>query len=305
VQFGFALPNFQFGAPPTGDHLQRVARTAEDSGYTSVWTSDHILVPAAFPRYGTLYESLVTLAWIAAQTSTVRIGTSILVLPMRNAILAAKQLATLDDLSGGRVIAGVGVGWNEGEYLNVAADWKHRGRILDESIQVFRNLWTTERPSFAGDVYRYDDALFFPKPAQAGGPPIWVGGNSEAALRRAARLADGWHGDDVMPEDFARTVATMRRLASEHNRTVSASVRLTVDLYAATGTTRERGRLAGHLMGDAADLGMKGSFTGMVEFVRRYRDLGATDVVCQFEHDTVEQHLDFIRTFAREVIAKV
>jgi probable F420-dependent oxidoreductase len=305
VQFGVALPNFQFGAPPTRQHLLAVARAAETEGYTSVFTSDHILVPAAFPRYGTIYESLTTLAWLAGQTHRIRLGTSILVLPMRNAILAAKQAATVDDLSGGRFILGVAAGWNEGEFRNVAADFAHRGRLLDESLQVVRNLWTAERPSFAGASYRYDDTLFSPKPAQPGGPPIWVGGNSEAAVRRAATYGDGWHGDEVMPDDFARTVETLRATSSQQGRRVTPSVRFTVDMLQATGAARTQERLAGHVMGDTAEIGMKGSFAGMVEFVRRYRDMGATDFVCQFEHNTEQQHVEFVRTFAREVIAKV
>lgn len=305
MQFGVALPNFPFGAPPTRDHLLAIARAADETGYTSVWTSDHILVGSAFPRYGVMYESLVTLTWLAAQTSTIRIGTSILVLPMRDAILAAKQIATLDDLTGGRVIVGVGVGWNKAEYASLRRDFSHRGKIMDESIAVLRNLWTADRPAFSGSVYSYEDTLFFPKPAQAGGPPIWVGGGSDAALRRAATLGDAWHADDVAPDDFGRMSRRVAQLAAEGKRTVTANIRATVDMFAATGVPRRQARAAGYYQGDDAEVGMRGRFPGMVEFVRKYRDLGATDFICQFEHDTAEQHVEFVRTFAREVVAKM
>jgi probable F420-dependent oxidoreductase len=305
VQFGVALPNFQFGAPPTRDHIIRVAQAAEEAGYTSVWTSDHILVGSAYPRYGTVYESLITLTWVAAHTRSVRVGTSILVLPMRNAALVAKQVATLDDLAGGRTVLGVGVGWNQGEYSHVSADWSHRGRLMDESLRVIRNLWTEQRPSFKGTFYRYEDTLFYPKPLQRPGPPIWVGGNSQAAMRRAAEAGDAWHGDEVMPDAFGRAVDTLGRLAARHHRAVAATVRFTVDLFSATGSERRGSRLGGHFMSDGLEIGMKGSFTDMVEFVRKYRDMGATDFICQFEHDTEDQHVDFVRTFAREVIASV
>jgi probable F420-dependent oxidoreductase len=305
VEFGVALPNMQFGAPPTADHILRVAQAAEASGYTSVWASDHILIPSGFPRYGILYEALTTIAWLAAKTSRIRVGTSILVLPMRNAILAAKQAATLDDLSGGRVVLGVAAGWNEGEFRNLSADFEHRGRVLDESIAVMRNLFTADRPSFSGRTYTYEDALFFPKPAQPGGPPIWVGGNSEAALRRAATLGDGWHGDDVPPADFATSVATLRRLSSASGRTVVPTVRHTVDLFAAAGTPQAAHRPAGYYKGDEAEVGMKGSYAGMIEHVRQYRELGATDFICQFEHNSADQHVAFVETFAREVMAKI
>jgi len=130
VQFGVTLPNFQYGAPATRDHLRAVADAAEQCGYTSIWTSDHILVGADFPRYGTIYESLTTLAWLAAKTERIRVGTSILVVPLRNAILTAKQAATIDNLTGGRLVLGVGLGWNQGEYAFVGADWRRRALVM-------------------------------------------------------------------------------------------------------------------------------------------------------------------------------
>jgi probable F420-dependent oxidoreductase len=299
------LPNFQYGAPATREHLRAVADAAEQCGYTSIWTSDHLLVGADFPRYGTIYESLTTLAWLAAKTERIRVGTSILVVPLRNAILTAKQTATIDNLTEGRLLLGVGLGWNQGEYAFVGADWRRRAAIMDESIQVMRNLWTDERPTFAGAVYRYEDTLFFPKPAQPGGPPIWVGGGSDAALRRAARLGDGWHADEAMPDDFASATARLQTMAAEHGRSVTASIRFTVDLFQATGQQRAQQALAGYYKGDDAQVGMKASFEGMRAFVEKYRAMGASDFICQFEHDTLPQHVDFIRTFAREVIARI
>lgn len=303
MQFGVTLPNFQYGAPATRDHLLAVAETAEACGYTSAWTSDHILVGSTFPRYGTLYEALITLAWLSGQTKTIRLGTSILVLPMRNAILAAKQAATIDALSGGRFVLGVGLGWNEQEYGNVGADWKRRAKAMDESLQVVRNLWTEERPTFAGTFYRYADTLFEPKPAQKPAPPVWVGGGSDAAIERAAHYGDNWHGDEVMPDAFAVALEKLRSSAARHERTVTASVRFTVDLFPATGQARKDPALAGYYMGDQSAVGTRGSLDNMVAFVRRYRDMGATDFICQFEHDTVPQHLDFIRLFAKQVMA--
>jgi probable F420-dependent oxidoreductase len=293
VNFGVTLPNFHYGAPPTGEHILAVARAAEEAGFTSVWASDHILVGSAYPRYGTLYEALATLAWVAAKTERIKVGTSILVLAMRNALLAAKQIATIDDLSGGRLIVGVGAGWNKGEFDLVGASFESRGRVLDESIRAMRTLWTAERPSFSGSVYRFDDALFYPKPAQPGGPPIWVGGNSDAALRRTALLGDAWHADEVPPDEFAGRVATLKEQATQAGRRVDATIRYTVDMNAATSKPANQ----------QAD-GMKGSFDGMRAYVARYREIGASDFVCQFEHTSPDQHVEFIRAFGREVIAR-
>lgn len=298
MNFGVTLPNFHYGAPPSRAHVLGVARAAEEAGFTSVWSTDHILVGAAFPRYGTAYESLATLAWVAAKTDRIRVGTSILVLAMRNAILAAKQIATIDSLSEGRVVVGVGAGWNEDEYRMLGADFKKRGRVLDESIKAMRVLWTEARPTFAGDVYRFTDTLFDPKPAQPGGPPIWVGGNSDAALRRTALLGDAWHADEVAPDEFAKNVASLTKQASDAGRRVSATIRYTVDMCVAMGADRP-----GQPAGDA-QTAMKGTFDAMRAYTARYRDMGTTDFICQFEHATAEQHVESVRAFGREVIAR-
>ena len=211
MHFGVCLPNFPFGAPPSRDHIVAIAQAAERLHYASVWVSDHVLVPVDKPRYGHLYEVLTTLAYIAGVTERIRLGTSVLVLPQRDAILAAKQIATLDDLSGGRVIVGVGAGWMEGEFTNLGADFHRRGRHLDEGIQVMHTLWRDQTPQHAGSFYRFTDVLFGPKPSQAGGPAIWIGGASDAALRRAALLGDGWHADDVPLEQLHTIVARSAR----------------------------------------------------------------------------------------------
>ena len=302
MDFGLTLPNFHYGAPPSREHILAVARAAEESGFTSAWASDHILVGSAYPRYGTLYEALSTLAWVAAKTDYLKVGTSILVLPMRHALLAAKQIATIDDLSGGRVIVGLGAGWNKQEFELVGANFSRRGRVLDESIRAMRTLWASDRPSFAGEFYRFDDTLFYPKPAQPGGPPIWIGGNSDAALSRTATLGDAWHADEVPPDEFVVRVASLHQQATAAGRQVAPTIRYTVDMNLAMGT-RASDTVAETGAG-AGVVDMKGSFDAMRAFVDRYRAIGATDFICQFEHRTAEQHIDFIRAFSREIIAR-
>lgn len=296
MNFGVTLPNFHYGARPSREHLLAVVHAAEEGGFDSVWATDHILVGSALPRYGTSYESLATLAWIAARTERIRIGTSILVLAMRNAILAAKQIATIDNLSGGRVVVGVGAGWNREEFQMLGANFRTRGQVLDESIAVMRALWSQDRPTFSGDVYQFADTLFDPKPAQAGGPPIWVGGNSDPALRRAALLGDAWHADEVAPDEFAARVASLTDQASAAGRRVTATIRYSVDMRAAMEAGDQSSGKGGN--------GMTGSFASMRAFTARYRDLGTTDFICQFEHSTPEQHVEYVRAFGREIIAR-
>ena len=236
MDFGLTLPNFHYGAPPGREHILGGRPCRGSVRLHLGLASDHILVGSAYPRYGTLYEALSTLAWVAAKTERLKVGTSILVLPMRHALLAAKQIATIDDLSEGRVMSGLGAGWNKQEFELVGANFSRRGRVLDESIRAMRTLWTAERPSFAGEFYRFEDSLFFPKPAQPGGPPIWIGGNSDAAItshrhtrRRVARRRSA-----------ARRVRRPRRFAqpaaSAAGREVAATIRYTVDMNLAMGT---------------------------------------------------------------------
>lgn len=304
MQFGIALPNFKFGADPSPDHLLRTCRAAEASGYTSAFTSDHVLVAADDERYGLLYETVVTLAWLAGRTETIRLGTSILVLPMRNAVLAAKQLATLDVLAGGRLIVGVGVGWNEEEYRSLGAPFERRGHCLDESIAVLHDLWSEPVASFDGEFYSYRDRRCDPKPVQSGGPPIWVGGNSEIALKRAGRLGDAWHGDEVMPAELGDAQRTLAKAAADAGRPAPATtVRFTVDLYEATATARRTPVVEGHYMGAGAEIGMRGSYARMSDLVGSFREMGVTDFICQFEHETTEQHIEFIHAFASEVMS--
>ena len=166
------------------------------------------------------------------------------------------------------MLVGVGVGWIEGEYGFLGADFRRRGRVLDEAIRVMRNLWTSDRSGFSGEFYQYEDALFFPKPARPGGPPIWIGGNSDAAITRAATLGDGWHADEVAPDEFATKAASLQQQAAANGRAAEATIRYTVDLYGATGTARAGGKTAGHQLGDDAEIGMKG-------IVRRHARLRA------------------------------
>jgi len=174
--------------------LAAIAQGAEELGFRSVWATDHLLVPTENYRpYGRLLEALTLLSFLATKTKEVRLGTSVLIVPMRNPVEVAKQVATIDVLSGGRALLAVGAGWLEKEFRFLNANFAQRGAFLDESIRLVRALWSQERINFQGKFFNIADGVFEPKPVQGGGPPIWVGGNSRSAMRRAARLGDGWH----------------------------------------------------------------------------------------------------------------
>jgi probable F420-dependent oxidoreductase len=196
--------------------LVDLAETAERLGYRTLYLPDHLLPPAPYgDTYGGVYEPLVTLAHLAARTSTIRLGTSVLVLPLRSPFVVAKQVATLDRLSGGRAVLGVGVGWDRAEFAAVGADYATRGARTDEDIALLRHLFRDDGP-FHGRFHHVEQGVFAPVPAQP--VPIMVGGTSAAALRRAATLADEWQGVGVGPTDFARCAARLRELSDRTPR---------------------------------------------------------------------------------------
>ncbi len=227
MKFGIGLPNY--GRGKTWDDIRRVALAAEELGYDSVWTTDHLIVPRQdIEPYGRIFESLVTLAMVASITQRVRLGTSILVLPQRNPILAAKQIATIDAASGGRMIVGLGVGWNEGEYKNLSSNFHNRGRRLDEDIALLRTLWANESVDFQGKYTKVTDAVFSPLPPRRD-IPIWIGGNNEPSVRRAAKLGDGWHVTGAPPDVFANGAKLIRELAPGRKLTLSARLNINMD----------------------------------------------------------------------------
>src|SRR5947208_5957782 len=183
------MPNYGEGSSPRSVH--RVVETAEELGFHSVWTTEHIIVgPEAVDPYGRVYDPLVTLGWIAGWAPRMGLGTSIILVPLHNPMHLAKEVATLQELSGGRVTLGVGMGWHKDEYEFMGVPFDGRGRRADEAIRLMRALWRGE-PSFEGRYWSYRNATAEPHPSPQ--PEIWVGGSSERALRRARELGDAWH----------------------------------------------------------------------------------------------------------------
>jgi probable F420-dependent oxidoreductase len=221
MRFGLFAVNFGACADPA---LQRrVARAAEESGFESIWTGEHVAMPvhdspvmidAATP----FLDSLVTLGHLAAHTERVRLGTGILVLPHHNPMLLAKALATLDVLSGGRLIAGFGGGYVEAEFKALGIPFHKRGAITDEYLDAMRAIWTEELPRFSGRFASFGDVRCEPKPLQRPHPPIVIGGVSTPALRRAARVGDGWYGFGQTVEQTVEIVRELGRLRAELGR---------------------------------------------------------------------------------------
>jgi probable F420-dependent oxidoreductase len=216
MRFGTIVPLYGPLAQP--DVLRRLILRAESLGYDAVWFADHVVVPEyAVSLYGeTFFEPLTALAFGAGLTRRLRFGMDVLVIPYRPALLTAKILASLDALSGGRVILGAGVGLLRGEFELLGVPYRQRGAITDEYLRAFAELWHAERPRFAGRHVRFAELRFAPRP---GSIPVWIGGNGRRAQRRAAELGSGWHPFAPSLEAFADGVAHLRQLRAQAQRT--------------------------------------------------------------------------------------
>jgi probable F420-dependent oxidoreductase len=202
VHFGVILPNY--GKDSSTDGIRRVAEAAEELGFDSVWATEHIIVgPEAVDPYGRVYDPLVTLGWIAGWTERIGLGTSIVLVPLHNPMHLAKEVATLQELSGGRFTLGVGMGWHTDEFEFMGVGFEGRGRRADEAIRLMRALWTGER-DFAGRYWSFHDATAEPHPSPL--PEIWVGGSSDHAVRRARELGDAWHPSRGSDAEHVRRV---------------------------------------------------------------------------------------------------
>jgi probable F420-dependent oxidoreductase len=290
MDFGLCLPNFPDGASTDG--IEAGASVTERLGWSTVWTTDHVLVPHAdAAEYGHIYEAILTLAWVGARHPGVRLGTSVIVVPQRNAVILAKELATLDSLSGGRVIAGLGIGWNRTEFANLGVDDRFhvRGAYLDETIRLWRHLWSGATEPFLGRFHTIEDFVFGPLPVQA--PlPILIGGRAEPALRRAGALGDGYHSSATGPDGYGKRLEVIRSAATAAGRpmpALSARVRVQFDgaaesAYAMRGTPEE-----------------------IATEVRAYAALGVEHLALAFETTDPDQVVGLAERFDREVVPLV
>jgi probable F420-dependent oxidoreductase len=290
MRYGIALPNFTDVAAP--EAIEAAAAVAERLGWDAVWTTDHVLVDRGNDAadYRINYDAIETLAWVGARHPSVRLGTSVLVVPQRNAVILAKELATLDALSGGRVVAGVGVGWNAREFANLAAEERFavRGAYLSETIALWRHLWSGSTEPFKGRFHAFDDFTFGPLPPQGASLPIWIGARTDAALRRVGRLADGYHSSATSPEAYARRLPVIAAAADEAGRPMPAlSARVRVEF--------------GPAPAGPSYYAMRGTPDAVAAEVRAYAELGVEDLALSFNELPPDELVAAAERFAAEV----
>jgi probable F420-dependent oxidoreductase len=291
MDFGLVLPSL--GAGANAEAMLAAVEAAERHGFTDVWTTDHLLIdrPNA-DDYGRLYEAVTTLAWLAGRSTRVRLGTSVIVVPMRNAIVLAKELATVDALSGGRLIAGFGVGWNRAEFANagVADRFHERGAYLDETIAICRHLWSGSEEPFRGRFHEFEDYAFEPLPAQGAALPIWLGARDERALRRVGRVADAYHASATSPSAYEPRIPVIREAAEAAGRPMprlSARVRVELDGHRQSFYT------------------LHGSPEDVAAEIRAFAALGATHLALAFPPRDADGLTGAVDRFVAEVLPLV
>ena len=308
MKIGVHLANGGVWASP--ETIVPLGVRADELQFDSVWVSDHVVVPSRIDEsvypYGppgtfspdksqNFFEPFAVLAFIAGRTRRVALGTSVLVLPQRQPLVVAKQWATLDALSGGRTILGVGAGWMREEFAALGVDtFERRGAATDEAIRLYREVWTRQGDvAFEGEVYRFDALRALPKPAQPGGPPIWVGGHGRRSIRRAAELGDGWHAIRIGLDDLRGSIATLHEMLGRYGRRPEDVVVSTVLSVYAPGAKPDGGPQEWDLVGEPER---------MAETLRRYEAVGVEHVVLNaFPRDSVTPMLEALDLVAREV----
>ena len=316
MQIGFNLPiSGPMAMPAT---MARMAREGEALGFDYLTLTDHLVVPdMRTPGYpysesgefyspdpGHRHEQLTAAAWIAAQTQRIRLVLAVMVVPHRPAVLAAKMLTTVDVLSGGRLVVGIGAGWLKAEFdAAVTTPFAERGAVTDEYIDAFRTLWTEEQPQLDGRYVKMDGLLFDPKPVQKPYPPIWVGGESGPSMRRAARIGDAWypigsnnkHLLDSLPR-LEAGIVRLRRMVAEAGRdpaSVGVVYRVKRFAFAAPPASDGNRRL------------FSGSIDQVVEDVHVLRGLGVTGLDFDFEVTEADAALAAMRQFSETVLPRL
>ena len=306
MRFGFYLPTR--GATAAPEAIETLVERGEALGFSSVVIADHIVFPVtirskypytvsgAFPGHGDALEQLSLMAFVAGKSRRLRLISSVMILPHRNPVVTAKMLATIDVLSGGRVTVGVGVGWLREEFQALGApDFDRRGAVGDEYLRIFKTLWTQDPASFRGEFYRFDAIRCLPHPAQKPHPPIWIGGHSKAALRRVARLGDGWHpvganpAIPLRPAELRAELDDLRRLIEAERRDFST---LTIS-YKAPLYDPGQG-----VDGGAERRPFSGSPQAIADDIGAFAALGVSELIFDFRSESLAESLDRMARFA-------
>ena len=298
MQFGVTVPNNWGIEDP--QQVLAFGPLAEELGYDSVWVMDHLFNTGYIRERlegKPYYHPMSTLSYLAATTKRVMLGTSVLVLPYHNPVELAKYTASLDQISGGRVILGVGVGAMTEEFDALGISMRDRASLTNECITIMKELWTNPSPSYESKRWKFNDLLFSPKPVQKPHIPFWVGGSSSGAMRRAALRGDGWHPTGVSPEEFSigrREISEMATAAGRDPDSLTWSLRVEVEAHGGPSSERTAGRA--RLSGGDPD--------AMAASLAAYEMAGVQHVILALNTGDVATITSLMETIARDVVPR-
>jgi len=299
MKAGWGIPNNWGGDNP--NELIEIAVKAEDAGFASVWVREHLFHASYVAdrlHDRPYYDALTVLIAIGQATETIRLGTSVLVLPWHDPPRLGKMIATLDQLSGGRVDMGIGVAMTEDEFENLGINFNNRGKRTDDFLGALQVLWTQDIPDYVGDFYRYSGQRFSPKPKQQPYPPILIGGYSKAAFRRIARFGDGWHTLRQSPKQVAAGVAEIVRMTEEEGRDAS-SLRHSITLPLDYSGNKD----PDPSVNDRTIL--RGGDDDMAETINSYRDAGLDEIIVSVNTADLTENTETMARFMNGAWAKI
>jgi probable F420-dependent oxidoreductase len=314
MDYGFSIPTR--GPLATPENLLALARRGEELGFSHIAIPDHIVIPrqieSPYPyntarkmagaAEGDCLEQLVLMSYLAASTTKIRLLTSVMVVPHRNPVFAAKALATIDVLSQGRVTVGCGAGWMEDEFKAIGVPpFAERGKVTDEYLQVFKTLWTDDDPRFDGRYARFHDLSFLPKPVQKPHPPLWIGGESPAALRRVVAYGDAWYpigSNPQFPLDTAKRYSeALARLRDEAGRAKRDPASIALAFWA---PWYKEGR--SHTLDDGQRQLFTGSDAEVAQDIGVFQSFGVCHLLFSFVRATLGESLAAMERFTLQVL---
>ncbi len=305
MEIGLSIPRL-----PDAAGIRRFVQRAEELGFESALAGDHVLLPTggtnqypytadgsfSRPADEPFLETMTLLGYLAACTETIKLGSTVIILPYRNPLVQAKMFASLDVLTGGRMICGVGVGWLEKEFDTLGVPYAERGAMSDEFLQIFQVLWTQAHPEFHGKYYDIEGIQFYPKPVQQPRIPIWVGGHSRPALRRVAKYGDCWHTTRQTPDFVAQNLPYLRTQAERAGRdpaAISVSLKRSLHFTDLAATEEDTVRTGGVVIATTREV---------IDDVYYCRELGIDQLTYDFRVEGLEAGIRVMEHLAAEVL---
>ena len=276
MKIGISLSNY--GTLPSRSFLKDTALEIERLELDSIWVSDHIIVPKNDTPWNRVFESVTTLGFLASITESVQLGSSILLVPLREPLVLAKQIATLDSLSNGRVMIGVGIGWNKKEFELLGYDFKNRTKTIAENIDIMRKMWAGE--------YSKQGFSCEPMPVTNNGPPILIGGQSNGALKRVASIGDGWHPVGISPQEYSLGIQKITQM-KKGNFIWSLRINFAANQKIESQYTGTDGNPRLRLVGNLDEI---------ISQIQEYQKIGLAHLVCDIRADSKKEYFEQLKS---------